>query len=244
MTDLIIGVDKNSPLPIYRQIEEILRKQILSGRLHPYELIPSENELSKALGVSPMTVRQAMSQLVKDGFVYRERGKGTFVAPPRLDHPLTRMVGFSEDMQARGLRPGSRILQFSEVAAPQDVAEQLHIQAGDTVLHIKRIRFVDGHPVGIHDTYLHGVHITRDEMEESGSLYQLLQLHGVVIEGGQDMIEAISASEEMGALLGVSPKDPLLRVTRVTYAPGQVPIELVIAVYRSDFYRYCIALKR
>ena len=244
MNEMIIHIDKNSPIPIYRQIEDVLRERITSGLLQPYDLIPSENELSKILEVSPMTVRQAMGQLVKDGFAYRERGRGTFVASPSLDHPLTRMVGFSEDMQARGLHPGSLILQFKELTAPIDVAELLQVPAGELVLYIKRIRHLDGHPVGIHETYLRGVRITRAELEQAGSLYQLLQSQGVVFEGGEDVIEAVSANKEMSELLSVAFREPLLRVTRLAYAPGGVPIELVHAVYRSDFYRYRISLKR
>lgn len=244
MNNVNIRIDKYSPTPIYRQIEDVLRERIKSGLLRPYDLIPSENELSKILGVSPMTVRQAMSLLVKDGFAYRERGKGTFVAPPRLDHPLTRMVGFSEDMQARGLHPTNLILQFKNLAASSDVAELLQPPVGEQVLFIKRIRYLDGHPIGIHETYLRGVQFTQAELEQTGSLYQLLQSQGVVFEGGQDVIEAISATEEMSELLAVAPKEPLLQVTRVAYRLGGVPIELVHAVYRSDFYRYRIALKR
>lgn len=244
MNNVNIRINKNSPTPIYRQIEDVLRERIKSGLLRPYDLIPSENELSKILGVSPMTVRQAMGLLVKDGFAYRERGRGTFVAPPRLDHPLTRMVGFSEDMQARGLQTSNLILQFKELAAPADVAEPLQVPEGEPVLFVKRTRHLDGHPVGIHETYLRGVQITREDLEKTGSLYQLLQSQGVTFEGGQDVIEAISATEEMSELLGVAPKEPLLQVTRVAYIVGGAPIELVHAFYRSDFYRYRISLKR
>lgn len=244
MSHMNIQIDKRSPTPIYRQIEDALREDISSGRLRPYDLIPSENELSKVLGVSPMTVRQAMGQLVKDGIAYRERGRGTFVAPPRLDHPLTRMVGFSEDMQARGLQPSHRILEFREAPASADVAEFLQVSPGAPLLFIKRTRLLDGHPVGIHETYLRDVPINQTELEESGSLYQLLQSHGINFEGGQDVIEAISATEEMSQLLDVAFKEPLLQVTRVAYSIDGTPVELVRAYYRSDFYRYRIALKR
>jgi GntR family transcriptional regulator len=244
MSVISIRINKSSPTPIYRQIEDALREDIQSGQLRPYDLIPSENELSKILGVSPMTIRQAMGQLVKDGFAYRERGRGTFVAPPRLDHPLTRMIGFSEDMLARGLQPSHRILEFREVPASADVAQFLQVPEAHPLLFIKRTRLLDGHPVGIHETYLRGVHITRVELEESRSLYQLLQAQGINFEGGQDVIEAISASEEMSQLLGVAFKEPLLQVMRVAYAVDGTPVELVHAFYRSDFYRYRIALKR
>jgi GntR family transcriptional regulator len=239
-----IQIDKNSPIPIYRQIEDALREQIVSGHLRPYDLIPSENELSKSLEVSPMTVRQAMGLLVKDGFAYRQRGKGTFVAPKGLVHPVTNLVGFSEDMKAHGLYPGSKILQFKEICASQDVAEFLQISEGEPIKYIKRTRLLDGHPVGIHETYLRGVKITHAELEQTGSLYQIIEKQGIIFEGAQDVIEAVSATDEMSELLDVSPGKPLLRVTRVSFAQGGSPIELLHAVYRSDFYRYRISLKR
>jgi GntR family transcriptional regulator len=241
---MTIRVDKNSPVPIYRQIEDAFREQIDSGLLHPYDLIPSENELSKILEVSPMTVRQAMGRLVKDGYAYRQRGRGTFVSPQGLVHPVTNLVGFSEDMQAHGLHPGTQILLFKEVPAIQEVAELLQLPVGESVKYIKRTRLLDNHPVGIHETYVRGVKITRDELEQVGSLYQILQSQGLVLESAQDMIEAVSATDEMSELLGVSPGKPLLKVTRVAYAVGGVPVELLHAVYRSDFYRYRISLKR
>jgi len=239
-----IHVDKQSPIPIYRQIEDALREQIVSGLLRPYDLIPSENELSKNLEVSPMTIRQAMGLLVKDGFAYRQRGRGTFVLPQGLVHPISKLAGFSEDMQAHGLLPGSQILLFKDIAAAQDVAELLKISVGEPVKYVKRTRLLDGHPVGIQETYLRGVKITREELEKIGSLYQIIQHQGIVFEGAQDVIEAVSATDEMSRILDVFPGKPLLRVTRVTFAQGGTPIELLHAVYRSDFYRYKISLKR
>jgi GntR family transcriptional regulator len=244
MTSLHLIIDKSSFIPIYRQIEEAIRSQILSGNMSLYDKIPSENELSKNFDVSPMTVRQAMNGLVKDGYVYRERGKGTFVAPPRLDHPLTRLVGFSEDMEARGVKPGNKILTFSYLPATEEVARILQVPMGETILHIKRTRYANDHPVGIHDTYLRDIQIRRDELEQTSSLYKLLKLRGVIIDRGQDVIEAILATEEISALLGVRLKASILRVTRITYTADRTPIEMVIAVYRSDFYRYRIELKR
>ena len=148
MTSLHLIIDKSSFIPIYRQIEEAIRSQILSGNMSLYDKIPSENELSKNFDVSPMTVRQAMNGLVKDGYVYRERGKGTFVAPPRLYHPLKRLVGFSEDMEERGVKPGNKILTFSYLPATEEVARILQVPMGETILHIKRTRYANDHPVG------------------------------------------------------------------------------------------------
>ena len=213
-----IIIDRNNPMPIYRQIEDFLRAQIVSGQLRPQEMIPSENEISRILDVSPMTVRQAIGKLVTDGLIYRERGRGTFVAVPvRIDRPLTRLVGFSEDMISRGLKPGGQILEFSMVPAPSDVVDFLLVAEGTPLLFIKRLRTVDDRPVGTQESYLANVQITREELDEIGSLYQLLAQKGIRFERGEDYIEAIAATEETSRLLGVNINEPMLQVTRVSY---------------------------
>lgn len=240
-----IVIDKSNPMPIYRQIEDFMRAQILSGQLRPHDLIPSENEISRSLDVSPMTVRQAIGKLVTDGLIYRERGRGTYVAAPaRIDRPLTRLVGFSEDMIARGMNPGSQILEFTQIPVPSDVVDYLLVPEGTPVLFIKRLRTVDDRPVGIQEAYLVDVQITREELAQYGSMYQLLAQKGIRLEHGEDYIEAIAATDEICRLLGVNPCEPMLQVTRVTYNDASQPLEVVRVVYRSDFYRYHVSLQR
>lgn len=244
MNNLQVSVDKSSAIPIYRQIEESIRRSIGSGLLRPYDRLPSENELTRELNISPMTIRQAMNSLVHEGVIYRERGKGTFVAPRHIEHPLTHMVGFSEDMRALGLRPGSQILSFERISAPDSVAQLLKIEVGAPVLHIRRLRSANDYPVGVHNTFLPGLDVDRNELEQSGSLYQLFEQNGVIIHESLDEIEAIAADDEMHSLLHVPMKTPLLMVQRVSFTETKQPVELVYAIYRSDFYRYKIQLKR
>ena len=109
---------------------------------------------------------------------------------------------------------------------------------------IRRLRSANDYPVGVHNTFLPGLEMDRNELEQIGSLYQIFEQNGVVIHESQDEIEAIAADEEMHSLLHVPMKTPLLMVQRVSYAETKQPVELVYAVYRSDFYRYNIHLKR
>lgn len=245
MEPFSIYIDKNSPIPIYHQIQGTIKRLILDGNLAPHERIPSENELSKQFGISQMTIRQAMSGLVEQGLVYRERGKGTFVAPKRMKHSLERLTGFTEDMKARGLKPTGKILLFEKIAPPSNITSIFGISPDVEVLHIKRLRFSNNCPVGVHDCYLnHGVAFTEDELDTSGSLYALLEDKGIKVIGGLDTIEAIQATKEFSHLLKVPLGSPLLQVTRITENMSGTKLEFITATYRADLYRYTIRLKR
>ena len=245
-TDVLpIEIDKYVPIPIYHQLQEGIKRLILNGDLQPYDRIPSENDFSKQFEISHMTVRQALNGLANDGYVYRQRGLGTYVAPKYMPHALDKLVGFSEDLRAHGLTPSSRIICYEIQPATQAVADALKMKTGQEVLRIKRLRFADQNPVAVHDAYL-GAHtpITRKELEQHGSLYALLESKDYQIYSGVDEIVAIPADQEISQHLGVDIGTPLLQLTRLTEDETGSPIELVIAVYKADFYRYTIRLRR
>jgi len=239
-----LSIDRESPVPIYHQLSRELKNLILAGELAPNERIPSQNEFSKWFDISPMTVRQAMMEVENEGFIYRIRGRGTYVAPRYLEHTLERLVSFSEDMRERQLTPGSRILVFETIEAPADVARGLVLEDGAFVLRVMRLRFANDEPVGLHDAYLAGVDFTQEELEQHESLYQLLSEKGVILTEGDDIIEAIEADEPMSELLNVKPGSALLQLTRCSRDSNGRTVEYIKAVYRSDFYRYAIRLKR
>jgi len=240
-----VVLNKRSFVPLYRQISEGIRAAIMRGELKPEELLPSEREIAEALGVAQMTVRQALLELKREGLVYRRRGVGTFISFPKFEHTLTTLVSFTEDMKARGMTPGSKTLFFGFVPANNAVACCLDLREGELVLRVCRLRLANGQPVGIHDAYLPSyVTISRDELERKGSLYALLQEKGFLLKEAEETIEAVSATEQEAELLGLSAGDPLLKVVRTVLTHDDRPIEHVIAIYRSDLYRYRIRLKR
>jgi GntR family transcriptional regulator len=239
---LQIEIDKSSPVPIYHQLQEGIKSLILQRELRPNDRIPSENEFSRQFDISPMTVRQALNGLVNEGFVYRERGRGTFVSPKYMKHPV--LTGFSEDMRSRGFEPSSRIIEFAPEPASKATAGNLKIQPGDTVLRIKRLRLVNGRAVGIHTAYLRrDIDITREELEQTGSLYRLFENKNIRLMGGLDEIQAILADDQLSVLLNVDVGRALLQLTRITEDATGSPVEHVVAIYRADFYRYTARLK-
>lgn len=239
-----IQIAKDSSIPIYKQLQNQLEQLIANGTWRLKEPLPSETALAHKLGISVMTVRQAMAQLVHKGLIYREKGRGTFITPKPLDHHLNRLEGFSEDMHARELIPTSRVLIFETVPAPSAVQTRLKLSANAQVIHLKRLRIADGRPVALHDAYLRSLNLTREELDEFGSLYLLLEQKGIALVEGEETLEAVAADSEVASLLNVPRGAPLLKATRLTWDAAHIPIETVTALVRADFYRYTVQLKR
>jgi GntR family transcriptional regulator len=133
-------IDRNSKLPFYHQLYEILRGNILRGEWQPGDMIPPESELTEHFQVSRTTVRQVLDMLVNEGLIYRQRGRGTFVAHPTLEQGLVRIVSFTEDMRQRGFEPGTKVLFSGLVPAPQDIAGKLQVKSGEELARLERLR--------------------------------------------------------------------------------------------------------
>jgi GntR family transcriptional regulator len=157
---------------------------------------------------------------------------------------LHRLESFTEDMQARALVPSSKTLVFDIVPAPDSVAARLGLPPREPVLYLKRLRLVGGHPVALHDTYVNRTDLQQDELEAVGSLYTLLEQKGIELFEADETLEAIMADDEMAHLLNISRGAPILKATRLTWDRQHIPVELVTASYRADFYRYAVRLRR
>src|SRR6059058_1119123 len=132
------AIYRNSPLPLYFQLKEIMRERIRSDEWKPGDLIPSERELSEKYGISRMTARQAITELVNEGLFYREQGKGTFVSHLKISQQLIRLTGFTEDIRARGQRPDTKVLSATMCPADESTAERLRIKTGQLIFCLRR----------------------------------------------------------------------------------------------------------
>lgn len=247
MTERILSqirVDKDSSVPIYQQLEEQIEELIRSGTWQAKEPLPSETLLAERLQISVMTVRQAMAQLVNKGLIYREKGRGTFILPQPMVRQLQGLESFSEDMRARHLNASSETLAFNVIPVPPAVASRLGVRPGANILRIKRLRLVEKHPVALHDAYVSQLDLERDALENTGSLYDVLEQKGIELAEAEETLEATVADEEVARLLNIKQGVPLLKVTRLTWDRDHNPVELVIALYRADFYRYSVRLRR
>jgi len=241
-------IKKGSPIPYYFQLEEILRGEIESGRWVPGQQIPSESELCENLGVSRTVVRQALNELVNEGLLHRRKGKGTFVAGPKVAESLVQsLTGFYEDMIARGLTPVTQVLEQRLIPVSKKVAAMLNLEEGDQVIKIDRLRSVGNEPILIVTTFIpHQICPALLEEDFSNqSLYAVLEdKYKIEIARGRRTLEAISASEEDARLLGIEEGDPLVLLKSVSYLEDGSPIEYFEAKHRGDRSRFEVELIR
>ncbi|GAA0485152.1 GntR family transcriptional regulator [Salinibacillus aidingensis] len=240
-------INKNSPIPIYYQLEQEIKTFIESNIYAPGDFLPSERELAEKYEISRMTVRQAINNLVNEGLLYREKGKGTFVAEKKFEQDLSGLTSFSEEMNNRGLTPSSQLLNFQLMYADRKVAAALNIDSSDLVYEMKRIRFADDEPVALEFTYTPQKRIGELTQEDIHmSFYEFMEnKRQFSIAYGDQSIEASLANEEEIQLLKIDHGDPVLVIQRTTYLEGEnTPIEYTKSVYRADKYKFNIRMPR
>ncbi|HEX9014477.1 MAG TPA: GntR family transcriptional regulator, partial [Chloroflexota bacterium] len=218
-----------------------------NGDFPPDSRIPGEEELAETYSVSRMTARYAVTQLVNEGVLFRRPGKGTFVSRPRIERQLARLTGYHEEMSARGLHPGTRVLKQTLVPADRRLAAMLSLEPGAPVIEIFRLRLADGEPMAIQT--VHVPHdrcpsLVSDDLNQFSLYYLLEQKYGLRLRHAQEKITATNASRQQAALLGVPKDAPLLRIERQTLLDSGVPIEFVESLYRADRYVYSATLSR
>jgi GntR family transcriptional regulator len=147
-------INRASPLPLYHQLYELLRGEILSGRWQPGDMLPPESELIERYELSRTTVRQVLDMLVNEGLIYRQRGRGSFVAHPTVEQTLVRIISFTDDMRQRGFESGTEVIASDLVPAPSDIAQRLDIELGEELARIKRLRLADGEPMSVEESFL------------------------------------------------------------------------------------------
>jgi len=241
------AIYRNSPLPRYFQLKEIMRERIRSGEWKPGELIPSERELSEKYGISRMTARQAITELVNEGLFYREQGKGTFVSQRKITQQLIHLTGFTEDIRARGQRPGTKVLSATMHPADEETAEKLRINPGTPIFRLQRLRLADDEPLAIELSQISfkGCEGLLEEDLEHNSLYRLLEAkYGLALmEADQELEAGLTGSEE-AQLLKISVASPVLFTRRITYSDRNQPIEYAKAVYCGNKYTFYTHMKR
>ena len=203
------------------------------------DAIPSERQLGLDFGVSRLTVRAALDELVREGYLVRRRGSGTFVAEPKVAKGMT-ISSFSDDMRQRGFTPGSRTLDFRVVPAGARLGRILHVSPSEPVLVVKRLRLADGEPMAIEllhvrESLFPG--LTAVDLEES-SFYDLLERrYDIAIAGGSQTVEPTVTNEEESEALGVPLHSPALLFERVTRTANDEILEFTSSTYRGDRYR-------
>lgn len=233
-------------IPLYQQLKNILKGQILSGVLKPGDRIPPEADLCRTYGVSRITVRQAIKSLVEEGFLYRKQGKGTFVTPPKLRRRLPKLYSFSEDMMELGLQPSSRVLEQTVIEADEELIELLRLPPSNRrVNKLVRVRIANNEPILIERTLV-PVYLCPDlfkEDLEKGSLYAILrEKYGLLLDHAYETYEVGKVRKEEAHSLSCRVGLPAFIIERFTYLKNEVPVELTRSVARGDRLRFTVKL--
>ncbi|RUT31253.1 GntR family transcriptional regulator [Arsenicitalea aurantiaca] len=234
-----------SQLPLYQQVESVLRKQIQSGHYAVGTIIPTEHELTRAFGVSRATVRNAIRSLTQDGFVKSKPGVGTLVIRSQKQVRAATLRGLTEDLRLRGVATRARTLKAEfEVATPA-VRAKLELYKDERVLHLLRLREIAGSPFALIRSFVpESVGLTPDD-DFSGPLYETIERsHRLHIIYGEDAIGVRAPTEREAELLQIERTTPILAIRRTAFVEYDRPIEYVECSIRSDLYEYNVTLSR
>ncbi len=236
-------INHNSPTPLYTQIEEGLLAQIRDGALAAGARVPSETKLAAQFSVSRMTARKAIDGLVNRGLLFRQQGKGTFVAQSVVSYNLSTLLSFSATMRALGYAVTTQVLNQEVIPATAAVAEKLRLPPGAAVVLIHRLRLVDGQPAAIHSSFLdHAIFapILTVDLSTSSLLASIEEILPTPVTYTKDSVEAALVQPNERSLLKVAAGSPVLNVEGVAHTSNGQPVRFTRAVYPSDLFRLVV----
>jgi GntR family transcriptional regulator len=242
------AIDKSSPVPYHYQLRQLLEHAVTSGSLGVGEQIPTEAWLCERYDVSRTVVRQALSDLEREGLVSRMKGKGTFVSGPKLsEHVIQSLTSLHEDLAARGERLETKVLRLEVQPVSPHVAELLRLPESAPIVLLERLRFLHGEPLVVTTAYMPYelcARILELDMTQR-SLFETYERElGFQLHRGTRAVEARGASLEVAQHLAIREGDPVLAFSGVTYVADGRPIEYFVGMHRGDRSRFEVELFR
>ncbi|MGQ9557214.1 MAG: GntR family transcriptional regulator [Desulfurispora sp.] len=237
-----------APMPLHYQIASELRQALQQGRWNVGDLFPTDKELMQKYGVSSTTVRRAISELVREGWLERHPGKGTFVKREHVEN-LGRLTGFFEEIRSSGHRPSARLLSTRELTVTTALLNrhpELAVFGGQKLFLVEKVHLMDGNPVVYVKSFWPvkiGRSLLQYNLQERG-LYEIVHTElDIALETARQDISAGAADSEVAAHLGLAPGAPVLVMSRLVYS-NERPVEYSYNAYRPDRYKYRVELKR
>ncbi|KAB8036053.1 GntR family transcriptional regulator [Janthinobacterium aquaticum] len=241
-TGIELTLDGNDNSPLYMQIARKLGDDVRNGRYQVDQALPSERALSELLEVSRVTARKAIDQLVGQGLVVRRRGSGNYIAP-RIEQPLSKLSSFSEQLQQRGYRAGSRWLRRDIVLASSDEQLSLGLAQHSKVARLERLRLAD-EVVMAYEVSVLPFAVVPDPLAVGDSLYAYLDRQQQLPVRALQHIRAMNATGLLAQQLEVPEGQAVLFITRVAYLESGAAVELTHSYCRSDHYDFVAEMRR
>ncbi|PUA30955.1 MAG: GntR family transcriptional regulator [Cellvibrio sp. 79] len=236
-----------APVPLYNQLKELLRAQILDGTYPAESRMPSESELGDQFQVSRITVRQALGDLQKEGLIFKIHGKGTFVAKPKAFQNVSTLQGLAESLAQLGHEVINQLLSVNFIAADARIAERLQLNEGDKVAEIKRVRLINREPVSLEISYVPpdiGEKLQKADLI-TRDIFLIIENDLQLNLGHADLaIDAVLADSELTKALNVEEGAPIMRIERLTHTATGKPIDFEFLYYRGDAFQYRFRIDR
>jgi GntR family transcriptional regulator len=227
--------------PLYSRIQEYIAELILSGKLSPETKIQSEREFSEDLGVSRMTVRKAITELVNEGLLERKHGSGTYVSKPKITYESQDMVNYVQAMQQRNIATASQLLEFSEMVASRRLADLLKIEIGNPIYRVSLLRFANRVPIILERVFFPCSRFPKLEdwdLEKSSTLDLLTTVYKIKPGLISQTIEAVAAADTVAQQLRVEEGFPLIMLSRIIcIEETKTPVVFSQDFLRSDYAR-------
>ena len=234
-------INRDSPIPLYYQLKTILLNKIKVGEWVPGELIPSENQLQSNYDVSRTTVRQTLSELVTEGYLVRQRGRGTFVAQPKVTYNPTKLLELNDFLRQHGETLSWQMIDQEWVDVPAHVAVGLDLAEDAQVFRIRRLRLASGDPLGYHIAYVSAAvaeYMEEDKLTQGQSLDYILTHPQMRSPRIVRTLEADLANQFDQDWLQSVPNAPILQLERIVYGESNTPLEFLDARFRGDRFKY------
>ena len=235
------------PMPLYAQIKDALREQIIDGTYRQHDRIPSEADLMRSFGVSRITVRQALNSLENERLIFKVAGKGTFVSKPRPYQQSARLQGFGEAMLKLGITVTNRLLSLNTVAADAVVAARLQVPEGSPLTEIRRVRCTDGEPISLDVTYVRrhlGERLAREDLATRDIFVIIENDYDTPLGHAELGIDAVIADAALARQLMIPVGSPILRAERLTWSRDGQPIDFEYLYYRGESFRFELRAER
>ena len=236
-----------APAPLHYQLSQSLQEEINSGKYVQGDLLATEKSLMERFNVSSTTVRRALQDLVRKGYLYRKVGKGTFVRRPSIEEPIGLLSSFFEEMESQGIKPSSDVLALEVVAADPALAEKMQLKPAEPVYRIRKLMRANDEPIALFESYWPlaiGEVLAKYDLATIGIFYIIEEVMGLRLGEAVGTIEAAAPTAAEARLLKVPAKTPLLIKKQVIYSDDGKPINVVQLSYRGDRYKFQVRMLR
>ena len=237
-------MDKTSKIPLYLQLMRELIQKINEGTYEEHHKLPSERELCDIYDLSRITIRQAFQELEREGYIYKLRGKGTFVAPKSYNQKLVKLYSFTEEMSKIGKEPTTKVLSFNKITIDERLAEKMELAPLENVYQVTRLRLADGEPLMYETSFLpcrFFPDLTEEELVNKPMYDIFSDKYGIVVTKATERFSATTIRQAEADHLMVQENHPAMLVKRYAYY-NETLIEYTTSVARGDKFYYTVEL--